>query len=65
MSCKYCEHRKKQSDFDGETYVEIRIGKTFGYPAIISAYRNASCIASYGINNCPWCGRDLKECVDG
>ena len=61
MSCEYCEHHKKQPDFDGETYMEIRVGKTLGYPAIVGSYKNAWCIASYGINFCPWCGEDLRK----
>ena len=62
MSCKHCEHNKKQPDFDGETYMEILVGETLvGYPAIASVYKNTWCIASYGINFCPWCGEDLRQ----
>lgn len=47
-------------DFDGETYFEIRVARYFGYPAALFTFRNANCIAGYGINNCPMCGRDLR-----
>ena len=59
--CKYCEMGKKESDFDGETYFEIRVANYFGYPAALFTFRNANCIAGYGINNCPMCGCDLRE----
>jgi len=59
--CEYCEKGKKVSDFDEYTYFEIRIAEYFGFPAALFTFRNAWCIAEYGINNCPMCGRDLKE----
>lgn len=57
--CNYCEHGKKAGDFDGDTYFEIRVANYFGFPAALFMFRNAYCIAGYGINNCPMCGRDL------
>ena len=61
--CDYCEQGKKAGDFDGETYFEIRVARYFGYPAALFMFRNANCIAGYGINACPICGRDL--CREG
>lgn len=64
MSCKYCENLidntgAMHSSFDGDALAVIRIGKTMGYPAILAVY-SAKGVYSFGIDNCLWCGRDLK-----
>lgn len=68
MSNEYCEHCDNQIkrlffDFDGEIYAQVREGKTLDYPAVL-AVGAIEGVINFGINYCPWCGRDLKAAAD-